>query len=331
MTARGPLAELSRDQLVSILWSKYSADMVRKLAAGMSAPSTVEAAELRGEGLPGAAAGTSSARESRPFARLAVKEINEGGGEMTSVVQDKGAVLVTGASRGIGAAIAERLAGDGYGVVVNYAADAEGAESVVSAIRAKGGRATAVRADVASEADVGAMFDRVQEQMGPLTALVNNAGSLGEQARIDERAADELTRLMQVNIVGPMVCAKHAVRAMSTAHGGQGGSVVTIASVAAKAPADAKGTVPYGATYGAMLAFARGLSNEVAAEWIRSNSVSPVVIDTEMAFPELRDKAKHGPLGRMGRPDEIAAAVSWLVSPEASYVTGSDITVSGGI
>jgi NAD(P)-dependent dehydrogenase (short-subunit alcohol dehydrogenase family) len=143
---------------------------------------------------------------------------------MTSVVQDKGAVVVTGASRGIGAAIAERLAGDGYGVVVNYAADAEGAESVVSAINAKGGRAAAARADVTSEDDVESMFDRAQEQMGPLTALVNNAGSLGEQARIDERAADELTRLMQVNIVGPMVCAKHAVRAMSTARGGPGQS-----------------------------------------------------------------------------------------------------------
>src|SRR5258708_3685386 len=142
---------------------------------------------------------------------------------MTSAVQDKGAVIVTGASRGIGAAIAERLAGDGYGVIVNYAADAEGAEAVVSAINAKGGRAAAVRADVASEDDVEAMFDRAQGQMGPLTALVNNAGSLGEQARIDERAADELTRLMQVNVVGPMVCAKHAVRTMSTAHGGKEG------------------------------------------------------------------------------------------------------------
>jgi NAD(P)-dependent dehydrogenase (short-subunit alcohol dehydrogenase family) len=249
---------------------------------------------------------------------------------MVSAVQDKGAVIVTGASRGIGAAIAERLAGDGYGVIVNYAADAEGAESVVSAIKAKGGRAAAMRADVASEKDVEAMFDRAQEQMGPLTALVNNAGSLGEEARIDERAADELTRLTQINVVGPMVCAKHAVRAMSTAHGGNGGSIVTIASIAAKAAAGAQGTVPYEATKGAMVSFARGLSNEVAAEGIRSNSVSPGVIDTEMATPNFREIGKHSPMGRMGRPDEIAAAVSWLISPEASYVTGSDITVSGG-
>jgi NAD(P)-dependent dehydrogenase (short-subunit alcohol dehydrogenase family) len=250
---------------------------------------------------------------------------------MTSAVPDKGAVIITGASQGIGAAIAERLAGDGYGVIVNYAADADGAESVVSAIKAKGGRAAAVRGDVASEDDVEAMFHRAQEQMGPLTALVNNAGSLGEQARIDEREADELTRLMQVNIVGSMVCAKHAVRAMSTAHGGKGGSIVTIASVAAKAAAGASGTVPYEATKGALVTFARSLSNEVASEGIRSNSISPGVIDTEMAFPELRDRGKQSPLGRMGRPDEIAAAVSWLVSPEASYVTGSDIAVSGGL
>jgi NAD(P)-dependent dehydrogenase (short-subunit alcohol dehydrogenase family) len=250
---------------------------------------------------------------------------------MTTAAQDKGAVIVTGASRGIGASIAERLAGDGYGVVVNYAVDAKGAESVVSAISAKGGRATAVRADVASEDDVAAMFDRAQEQMGPLTALVNNAGSLGEQARIDEREADELARLMQVNVVGPMLCAKHAVQAMSTAHGGKGGSIVTIASVAAQAPPGTSGTVPYQATKGAMVTFARGLSNEVASEGIRSNSVSPGVIDTEMAYPGLRDRAEHTPLARMGRPSEIAATVSWLISPEASYVTGSDITVSGGL
>ena len=250
---------------------------------------------------------------------------------MTSAVQDKGAVIVTGAGRGIGASIAERLAHDGYGVVVNYAADAEGAEAVVAAISAKGGRAMAVRADVASEDDVAAMFDRAQQQMGPLTALVNNAGSVGERARVDEREADELTRLMQVNVVGPMLCAKHAVRAMSTAHGGKGGCIVNIASGAARAPAGMAGIVPYEATKAAEVTFARGLSNEVASEGIRVNSVSPGVIETGMPTPEDKEVGKRSPLGRLGRPDEIAAAVSWLVSPEASYVTGSDITVSGGL
>jgi NAD(P)-dependent dehydrogenase (short-subunit alcohol dehydrogenase family) len=249
---------------------------------------------------------------------------------MTTAARDKGTVIVTGASRGIGAAIAERLADDGYGVIVNYASDADGAESVVSAINAKGGRAAAIRADVASEDDVEALFDRAREYMGPLTALVNNAGTLGEIARVDQQQADDLARLMQVNIVGPMMCAKHAVRAMSTAHGGKGGSIVNIASVAAKAPAGPAGVVPYEATKGAMVTFARGLSNEVASEGIRVNSVSPGVIDTVMAFPEVRDLAGQSPMGRMGRPDEIAATVSWLISPEASYVTGSDIAVTGG-
>jgi NAD(P)-dependent dehydrogenase (short-subunit alcohol dehydrogenase family) len=249
---------------------------------------------------------------------------------MTTAVQDRGTAIVTGASRGIGAAIANRLADDGYGVVVNYAADAGGAESVASGISAKGGRAQTVQADVASEDDVEAMFERAR-QLGPITALVNNAGSAGERARIDDQGADDLARLMQVNVVGPMVCAKHAVRAMSTARGGKGGSIVTIASIAAKAPPGATGLVPYEATKGALVTFARGLSNEVAPEGIRSNSVSPGVIDTELIFDEVRDMGQQGPLGRLGRPEEIAATVSWLLSPEASFVTGTDITVSGGI
>jgi NAD(P)-dependent dehydrogenase (short-subunit alcohol dehydrogenase family) len=249
---------------------------------------------------------------------------------MTSAVQDKGTAIVTGASRGIGAAIADRLADDGYGVIVNYAADSAGADSVVSGIKAKGGRAVAVQADVASEDDVEVLFERAR-QLGPITALVNNAGSPGELAPIGEQRADALARLMQTNILGPMVCSKYAVRAMSTAHGGEGGSIVTLASIAAKAPPGATGLVPYEATKGAMVTFARGLSNEVASEGIRSNSVSPGVIDTEMANAEVREMGKRAPLGRIGQPEEIAATVSWLLSPEASFVTGTDITVSGGI
>jgi NAD(P)-dependent dehydrogenase (short-subunit alcohol dehydrogenase family) len=251
---------------------------------------------------------------------------------MTTAVKDKGAAIVTGASRGIGAAIARRLASDGYGVIVNYANDASGAESVVSAITGTGGKAAAVQADVASEADVSAMFDRARQQMGPITVLVNNAGQGGEQARIDEQHSDALARLLQVNVVGPIICAKHAVRAMSTEHGGTGGSIVTIASIAANAPAGAAGLVPYEATKGAMVTFARGLSNEVASEGIRSNSVSPGVIATDLTSQEIRESlGKQAPLGRIGQPDEIAATVSWLVSPEASFVTGTDITVSGGL
>jgi NAD(P)-dependent dehydrogenase (short-subunit alcohol dehydrogenase family) len=146
----------------------------------------------------------------------------------------------------------------------------------------------------------------------------------GEQERIDEQQADAVARLMQVNVVGPIICAKHAVRAMSTAHGGRGGSIVTIASVAARAPAGAVGVVPYEATKGALVTFARGLSNEVASEGIRSNSVSPRVIETDMASPDIQDDlGKRAPLGRLGQPGEIAATVSWLVSPEASFVTAA--------
>jgi NAD(P)-dependent dehydrogenase (short-subunit alcohol dehydrogenase family) len=250
---------------------------------------------------------------------------------MSTAVQDKGTAIVTGASRGIGAAIANRLASDGYSVIVNYAADATGAESVVSAITGTGGKAVAMQADVASEADVAAMFDRAAKEMGPVTALVNNAGEAGEQARVDDQNPDALARLMQVNVVGPMLCAKHAVRAMSTARGGKGGSIVTIASVAAKAPAGGTGMVPYQATKGAAVTFARGLSNEVASEGIRSNSVSPGVIETAMATPGIRDMGQQSPLGRIGQPDEIAATVSWLISPEASYVAGTDIAVTGGL
>ena len=252
---------------------------------------------------------------------------------MTQTEQGKGAVIVTGASRGIGAAIAEKLAEDGYGVAVNYAADAAGAESVVSTIRGRGGRAIAVRADVAAPDTVADLFERTQRELGPLAALVNNAGTTGEQARIDEQDADHLNRLMRVNVVGPMVCAGYAVRAMSTAHGGTGGSIVNIASIAAQAPSPGiDGLVPYEATKGALVTFSRGLSNEVAPEGIRVNSVSPGAIETEMAAatPGAQQVGASSPLGRMGRPDEIADAVSWLVSPRASYVTGTDIIVSGG-
>jgi NAD(P)-dependent dehydrogenase (short-subunit alcohol dehydrogenase family) len=252
---------------------------------------------------------------------------------MTTWKADKGAAIVTGASRGIGAAIAEKLADDGYGVVVNYATDAVGADSVVSSIRARGGRAVAVRADVAAPGDVADMFELAQREMGPLAALVNNAGTAGEQARVDEQEADKLARLMQVNIVGPMLCAKHAVQAMSTARGGNGGSIVNIASVAARAIPGIPGLVPYEATKGAVVTFTRGLSNEVAPEGIRVNSVSPGVVATEMAaaIPGVEEAAAGAPLGRPGRPEEVAATVSWLISPAASFITGSDITVSGGL
>ncbi|MFL6147416.1 MAG: SDR family NAD(P)-dependent oxidoreductase, partial [Pseudonocardiaceae bacterium] len=216
--------------------------------------------------------------------------------------EGKGAVIITGASRGIGAAIAEKVAEDGYGVLVNYATDADGAQSVVSTIRARGGRAVAVRADVATPGDIADMFERAQQKLGPLAALINNAGIVGTKARIDEQDADELTRLVQVNIVGPMLCAKYAVQAMSTAYGGTGGSIVNVASVAART-GGLSGIAPYAATKGALVTFTRGLSNEVASEGIRVNSVSPGIIATDMiiAAPDAEAAAAASPLGRMGR------------------------------
>jgi NAD(P)-dependent dehydrogenase (short-subunit alcohol dehydrogenase family) len=237
--------------------------------------------------------------------------------------------LVTGASRGIGAAIARELARAGYGVIVNYTSSAGGAESVVSAISAAGGRAIAVRADVAAPGQVADMFERAQQEMGRLAALVNNAGTAGKVGRLDAWEPAELSRLLEVNVLGAMLCASHAVRAMSTAYGGEGGSIVNIASVAART-GGLPGIAPYAATKGALVTFTRGLSSEVAPEGIRVNSVSPGIIATDMASEEMREIGARSPLRRVGQPEEVAAAVSWLISPAASFVTGADITVSGG-
>ncbi|MGW6740744.1 SDR family NAD(P)-dependent oxidoreductase [Streptomyces sp. NPDC055025] len=246
---------------------------------------------------------------------------------------EHGTVIVTGASRGIGAAIATELGEAGYGVVVNYSSHPEPAEEVAADIRAHGGRASAMHADVSEPDEVAGMFERAERELGPLTALVNNAGTTGAPAPFDIQEPTGLSRLLAINVLGPMVCARHAVHTMSTSHGGRGGSIVNIASVAART-GGLPGLVPYAATKGALISFSRALSNEVASEGIRVNSVSPGIIATDMTAdldnPETKEAVAHSPIGRFGRPGEIADTVTWLISPAASFVTGSDIAVSGG-
>jgi NAD(P)-dependent dehydrogenase (short-subunit alcohol dehydrogenase family) len=242
----------------------------------------------------------------------------------------EGMVIVTGGSRGIGAAICRKLATLGHPVAVNYTARPGAAEAVVAVIKAAGGRARAVRADVADEKQVSAMFDEAVTALGPLTALVNNAGISLEIARHEQRDAYVLTRLLMVNVLGTMLCAKEAVQRLSTRHGGKGGAIVNLSSVAART-GGFPGLAPYAATKGAVESFTKGFANEVAREGVRVNAVAPGMTATEMLPQEMRDAAGTGiPMGRIGEPEEIAEAVAWLISPAASYVTGNIMTVSGG-
>ncbi len=241
------------------------------------------------------------------------------------------AVLVTGGSRGIGAAICRLLAAKGYPVAVNYASRADAAQAVVREIEAAGGHAVAVGGDVADPHAVQQMFAAAEQALGRIGGLVNNAGLIGTNARIDAQTPDDLARLFAVNVQGTIYCAQEAVRRMSTAHGGTGGAIVNISSVAARLGGLA-GLVPYAATKGAVETFTKGLANEVAREGIRVNAVAPGMTATEMASAEMREQAQRGgiPMGRIGEAAEIAEAVLWLISPAASYVTGTVVTVSGG-
>ncbi len=239
-------------------------------------------------------------------------------------------VLVTGGSRGIGAAIAVKLASVGHKVAVNYASNAAAAASVVEAIRAGGGTAHAVPGDVGDPDQIEGMFAAAESALGPLAHLVNNAGISGKSARLDAQDAESLRRLFAVNVIGTMLCTGAAIRRLSTQHGGTGGGIVNIGSVAART-GGLPGIVPYAATKGAIETFTRGVANELAREGIRVNAVAPGLIATDMVTPQLAESAKGGiPVGRLGQPEEIAEAVAFLLSPAASYMTGSVVTVSGG-
>jgi NAD(P)-dependent dehydrogenase (short-subunit alcohol dehydrogenase family) len=243
-------------------------------------------------------------------------------------------LLVTGGSRGIGAASALLAARKGYAVAVNYTHNAKAAQEVVSRIRADGGKAIAVQADVAEEEQVLALFNAVDAQLGRLTALVNNAGVVDVTARLDEMSVARLKRMFDVNVIGAMVCAREAVRRMSTRHGGSGGAIVNVSSAASRLGAPGQ-YLDYACAKGAIDTLTIGLAKEVAAEGIRVNAVRPGLIDTEIhasgGIPDRVQQLAHlVPMQRGGSAEEVAEVIVWLLSREASYTTMSLIDVSGG-
>ena len=243
-------------------------------------------------------------------------------------------LLITGGSRGIGAATALLAAQRGYAVAVNYASNSLAADEVVRTIRAGGGTAMAVQADVGDEAQVLAMFEKVDARLGRLTALVNNAGVVDVQARVEQMSVARLERMFRINVIGSFICAREAVRRMSTRHGGSGGAIVNISSGAARLGSPDQ-YVDYAASKGAIDTFTIGLAKEVAAEGIRVNAVRPGLIDTEIhasgGMPDRAfDLAPTVPMQRTGSAEEIAGAILWLLSAEASYTTMALLDVTGG-
>ncbi len=243
-------------------------------------------------------------------------------------------LIITGGSRGIGAAVALLAASQGYAVAVNYTANSLAADEVVRHIRASGGTAITVQADVAVEADVLAMFKKVDAKLGRLTALVNNAGVVDMTSRVDAMSAERLQRMFAVNVLGSFMCAREAVQRMSTRYQGEGGTIVNVSSAAARLGAPGQ-YVDYAAAKGAIDTFTVGLAKEVAAEGIRVNAVRPGIIDTEIhasgGLPNrVRDLAPQVPMQRAGTAAEVAEAIMWLISEKSGYTTGAIIDVAGG-
>ena len=243
-------------------------------------------------------------------------------------------IVITGASRGIGAAAARLAAERGYEVCVVYRVDRPAAESVVEEIERGGGTALAVAADVSHDGAVRDLFRTVDSRLAPLAALVNNAGILETQQRVQKITADRLDRILATNVRGPFLCAREAILRMSTRHGGAGGAIVNVSSVAARLGAAGE-YVDYAASKGALDSFTIGLAQEVAAEGIRVNAVRPGYIETDIhadgGEPDRIERlAGSIPMRRGGRPEEVAEAILWLLSDEASYVAGTFLDVAGG-
>ncbi|MBW6392068.1 SDR family oxidoreductase [Billgrantia antri] len=246
----------------------------------------------------------------------------------------KRVLVITGGSRGIGAATARLGAANGYAVCVNYRHNEAAALAVTEEITRGGGEAIAVAADVGSEADVVRLFEQVDEMLGPVTALVNNAGILETQMRVEHMDAARLSRVLTANVVGSFLCAREAIRRMSTRHGGRGGAIVNVSSIASRLGAPNE-YVDYAAAKGAIDSFTVGLAKEVASEGIRVNAVRPGVIYTEIhasgGEPGRVERVKASvPMQRGGQADEVARAILWLLSDEASYSTGALLDVTGG-
>jgi NAD(P)-dependent dehydrogenase (short-subunit alcohol dehydrogenase family) len=243
-------------------------------------------------------------------------------------------LLVTGGSRGIGAATSLLAAQKGWAVAVNYTANSQAADDVVTQIQKAGGEAMSVQADVANEEQVLAMFEKVRSTLGPLQGLVNNAGVVDVSARLDQMSMARWRRMFDINVLGSMLCAREAIRQMSTLHGGQGGSIVNLSSAAARLGAPGQ-YLDYAAAKGAIDSFTLGLSKEVAAEGIRVNAIRPGLIDTEIhasgGLPNrVKDLEHLVPAKRGGTAMEVAHAIVWLLSDDASYTTMSLLDVSGG-
>lgn len=243
-------------------------------------------------------------------------------------------LIVTGGSRGIGAATAKLAAAQGYQVCVNYLTNQQAADAVVADIRSAGGTAVAMKADLAVEAEIVELFQRVDQKLGPVTALVNNAGILEQQSSLVGMDERRLQRVFVTNVVGPMLCAREAVKRMSTKLGGKGGAIVNVSSAAARLGAAGE-YIDYAASKGALDTFTIGLSKEMADQGIRVNSVRPGFIYTDIhasgGEPDRVDRVKDSiPMKRGGQPEEVAQAILWLLSEQASYATGTFIDLAGG-